>query len=276
MQTDATDVLGRWRTGHLGQAQDEAAWLGRWMMEIMASYGPQSLPTLRAVLAAWLMVVAITGTAIAGPLEDAEAAYERGDYATAMRIFRPLADQGNSVAQNYLGDMHNLGEGVPQDYTEALRWYQLAADRGLANAKFKIGIMYDAGHGVLRNYSDAVKWYRLAADQGDLRAQFNLGAMYFQGHGVPQDYAEAVRWWRAAADQGDDTSQYSLGLMYANGHGVPRDYVRAHMWLNLAAAQRDYEAAVEERTKVENKMTPAQIAEAQRLAREWKPKPEQQ
>ena len=71
---------------------------------------------------------------MAGPLGDAEAAYERGDYATAMRIFRPLADQGNAVARNYLGDMHNLGWGVPQDYIEALRWYRLAADQGLANA----------------------------------------------------------------------------------------------------------------------------------------------
>jgi TPR repeat protein len=160
------------------------------------------LPTLRVVLAAWLMEAGITGTAIAGPLEHAEAAYERGDYATALRMFRPLADQGNSAAQNYLGNMYNLGWGVPQDYTEALRWYRLAAD------------------------------------------------------------------------QGDDTSQYSLGLMYANGQGVPRDYVRAHMWLNLAAAQGDYKAAEEERAKVERKMTPAQIAEAQGLAREWKPKPE--
>jgi TPR repeat protein len=99
--------------------------------------------------------------------------------------------------------------------------------------------------------------------------------MYAQGHGVPQDYAEAVRWWRAAADRGDDTSQYNLGLMYAKGHGIP-ETMSEHTCgstFNLAAAQHDYEAAVEGRTKVERKMTPAQIGEAQRLAQEWKPKP---
>src|SRR2546430_2572729 len=118
------------------------------MIGIMVSnHGKGFFPALRAALVAWLMVAVTAGTAIAGPLEDAEAAYEHGDYATAMRIFRPLADQGNSVAQNYLGNMYNLGWGVPQDYTEALRWYRLAADQDLANAKFKIGTMYNAGHG---------------------------------------------------------------------------------------------------------------------------------
>jgi uncharacterized protein len=245
------------------------------MINLMITKYLRFTPKPHAALAAWLIAAVTTGTAIARPLEDAQAAYERGDYATAMQIVRPMAEQGNPVAQNYLGNLYNLGCGMPQDYTEALRWYRLAADQDLANAKFKIGTMYNAGHGVKRDYAEAVRWYRLAADQGDLRAQFNLGAMYAQGHGVPQDYAEAVRWWRAAADRGDDTSQYRLGLMYAKGHGIPRDYVRAHMSFNLAAAQHDYEAAEEERAKLERKMTPAQIAEAQRLARGWKAKPSQ-
>jgi hypothetical protein len=117
---------------------------------------------------------------------------------------------------------------------------------------------------------DTLDTWRARAEQGDARAQFNLGLMYDTGEGVPQDDAEAVRWYRLAADQGDATAQYNLGLMYANGQGVPQDYVAAHMWLNLAAAQGNANAS-ESRDIVANRMTPEQIAEAQRLAREWTP-----
>ena len=92
-----------------------------------------------------------------------------------------------------------------------------------------------------------------------------------RGRGVPQDYVEAVKWFRLAADQGLDCAQYNLGIMYANGHGVPQDFVSAHMWLNLSAAQGDKFAA-KFRDDFSKAMTPAQIAEAQKLAREWEPK----
>ncbi len=80
-----------------------------------------------------------------------------------------------------------------------------------------------------------------------------------------------MRLFRLAADQGHAKAQYSLGAMYALGQGVPQDFVQAHMWSNLAAAQGD-EPARKLRDKLAKKMTPAQIAEAQRLAREWTPK----
>ena len=84
------------------------------------------------------------------------------------------------------------------------------------------------------------------------------------------DYATALMEFRVLAEQGDAIAQYNLGLMYANGRGVPRDYVQAHLWANLAAAQGN-ELARKARDIVAKKMTPAQIAEAQRLAREWQP-----
>ena len=107
----------------------------------------------------------------------------------------------------------------------------------------------------------------------------NLGFLYGQGRGVSQDYAEAVRWFRAAAEQGDATAQYNLGVLYHEGRGVPQDFVRAHMWLNLAAStltgsERDDYA--EARDAVAARMTSAQIAEAQRLAREWTPSNKQE
>jgi TPR repeat protein len=91
---------------------------------------------------------------------------------------------------------------------------------------------------------------------------------------VPQDYAEAVRWFRKAGEQGDATAQFNLGLMCQRGQGVPRDYVQAHMWLNLAASRAsgdDQKKYADQRDFIAGKMTAQQIAEAQRLAREWKP-----
>ena len=95
--------------------------------------------------------------------------------------------------------------------------------------------------------------------------------MYEGGLGVPEDYASAVMWFRRAADQGLKTAQWDLGLMYENGFGVQRDYVQAHMWYNLSATQ-GWAVAADARNKLERAMTPAQIAEAQGLAREWKPR----
>ena len=114
--------------------------------------------------------------------------------------------------------------------------------------------------------AQAAKWTRLAADQGNASAQYRLGLMYYNGRGVPQDYAEAAKWFRLAADQGYAYARYSLGVMYEHGQGVPQDDVQAHMWFNLAAAQGD-----ENRDRVEKNMTSQQIAQAQELARNWKP-----
>jgi uncharacterized protein len=95
------------------------------------------------------------------------------------------------------------------------------------------------------------------------------------GLGVAQDYAEALKWYLRAADQGDANAQFRLGTMYEQGHGVPQDYILAHMHYDLAAALQDgYKHPVNKRDNLEGRMTPEQIAEAQKLAREWKPKPE--
>jgi len=164
-------------------------------------------------------------------------AYERGDYDTVMKDLRQRAEQGD------------------------------------ANAQFELGFKYAHGQGVSRDDQEAAKLYRLSAEQGNAAAQYRLGLMYHEGLGIPQDYQEALRWFRLAADQGHAGSQDFIGNMYVLGQGVPRDYVLAHMWSNLAAAQ-GYELAIEARDLLEKRMTPAQLAEAQRLAREWTPKGE--
>ena len=121
------------------------------------------------------------------------------------------------------------------------------------------------------DYATALKEWKPLAEQGQASAQSNLGVMYDNGQGVPQDYAEAVKWYRKAAEQGNAGAQNNLGVMYANGQGVPQDYIQAHMWWNLSAAQGN-KVAVQNRDLIASKMSPEQVAQAQRLAREWKPK----
>ena len=136
--------------------------------------------------------------------------------------------------------------------------------------------MHANGDGVPQDYSEAMRWFRLAAEQGHAEAQFNLGARYATGRGVPEDDREAVRWYRLAAEQGNFRAQFNLGSMYRNGEGVPQDYVQAHKWFNIAASSAeadDREKSAASRDRVAALMPPRQIAEAQRLAREWRPGP---
>jgi hypothetical protein len=222
-------------------------------------------------------LLALAAPVWAGPLEDGVAAYQRNDFVTALSLWRPLAEQGDAMAQGKLGLMYDLGRGVPQNYAEAVKWYRKAAEQGHAVPQTLLGYMYREGRGVPQDYAEAIKWYRKAAEQGNDFAQRFLGVMYEQGEGVPQNYAEAVMWYRRAAGQGYALAQFALGMMYDAGRGVPQDYVQAHAWYNLGASRfsasekKERDVAVKSRDEVASKMTPAQIAEAQRLAREWKP-----
>ena len=102
--------------------------------------------------------------------------------------------------------------------------------------------------------------------------------MYYSSQGVPQDYGEAAKWYRLAAEQGNPTAQSNLGSMYYSGQGVRQDYVQAYLWVDLAASRfppsaiDDRKGAAHNRDIVASKMTAEQLAEAQRLAREWSPK----
>jgi clan AA aspartic protease (TIGR02281 family) len=141
--------------------------------------------TFKETVTALMLAVCFAGSAAAGPFEDGVAAYRKGDYATALRLWRPLAEQGDARAQFNLGIMHYNGKGVAQDYAAATRWY------------------------------------RKAAEQGHAAAQGNLGTMYNRGQGVPQDYATAVSWWRKAAKQGNGDAQYYLDKTQATQGRVP-------------------------------------------------------
>ncbi len=156
---------------------------------------------LPATLTASLMLVAMARTAVAGPLEDAEAADARGDYETALGLFRQLADQGDAQAQNKLGEMYlntRKEEWVPQSWTEAVRWFNIAANHGLAEAQYNLGNLYERGICVSTDLGAARKWYRKAADQGNGDAASSLADMYTNGLGVRRDLATAKRYGRIA------------------------------------------------------------------------------
>jgi len=190
--------------------------------------------SLRFPIAVVLSIVCLAVPAWAD-YKAGEDAYNRGDFATALREWRPLAEQGDALAQYNLGVLYRKGRGVPQDDVQARQWYEKAAA------------------------------------QGQAKAQYNLGTLYLNGGGVPKDYQQALRWFRMAADQGEALAQTKIGIMYDDGQGVPHDFVQAHKWYNLAATNGDKPAA-ELRDALAKQMTPAQIAEAQQLARERKPK----
>jgi len=229
-----------------------------------------------------LILLFSTSLAIAvfgGQFEDAVTAYDLGDYSTAYRLMKPLAEKGQVTAQYNLGVMYFKGEGVQQNYAEAAKWYRKAAEQGYAKAQYDLGVMFQHGQGVRQNYDEAVKWYHRAAEQGYAPAQHNLGFSYYKGKGVHQNYAEAAKWYLKAAEQGYAKAQYNLGLLYYNGQGVTQNYILAHMWLDLAVLHfptEMREEAVKSRDLVASKMTPAHIEEAQRMAQKWKPKKEGQ
>ena len=90
-----------------------------------------------------------------------------GDFATALREWRPLAEQGDAVARYHLGVLYRDGQGVPQDYKAAVKWTRLSAEQGDADAQYNLGSMYRKGQGVLQDYKTARKWYRLSAEQDE-------------------------------------------------------------------------------------------------------------
>jgi TPR repeat protein len=138
-----------------------------------------------------------------------------------------------------------------------------------ALADFQAGLdAYQKG-----DYVEAAKQWRPLAEQGDAVAQYNLGLLFIDGHGVPQNPAEAANWFRRAAEQDYTAAQHNLGAMYGSGQGVKRDLVQAYKWLNICAAKGNA-GCIAQRDLIAKKLKPTQVAEAQRLATDFKPQKE--
>jgi TPR repeat protein len=221
----------------------------------------------------------------------------------AAALYAEAAEAGDSRAQNNLGLMLARGEGVPQDYPRAVELFQKALALGLTQANYNLGVMYENGFGVPQDEAKAMELYRLAGLKGDTSAsgaiadsgpiydprlvpldlaKTSIGdlvsaarngdpvAMFLAGYAAAAkastaaDVSEAARWFERAADKGMPAAMGNLGLLYVRGLGVPQDFVLGYMWLNIAAASGLQEASAY-RDSVGGSMTPAEIADAQKL-----------
>jgi len=204
------------------------------------------------------------------------------------------AENGDSEALYQLGGLYAEGHGVPQDIAKARQWYRKAAASGNESAQWQLKVLEDEQqgafetrkqaeqgnmeaqmwfamkHGIAGHFytkAECIKWLKVAAQRGNSKAQDELGNAYALGHDLPKDFGKAMYWWQLAAINGNADAKDSLGRTYARGDGVPQDFIQAYKWFNLAAAQ-DPTYAVK-RDSMARDMTKAQIAEGQRLSKEW-------
>jgi TPR repeat protein len=253
-----------------------------------------------------ILLVLLTQQAFAFDFKAGIDAYNRGDFAAALKEWQPIADGGDAHAQYNLGMLYARGQGVPQDYPRAAEWYRKAAEQGVAAAQYNLGLMcangqgvprdpqeaakwflkaaeagvtdaetglghiYNEGEGAFRNYAEAEKWYRKAAESGVASAAFSLGVMYDIGQGVPRNYDEAMKWYRKAADAGYAAAMANIGILYYNAQGVKRDLVEAYAWFDRAQKLGDPRAG-ELLSSTGSKLKPGDLKKAQKLAADWQP-----
>ena len=165
-------------------------------------------------------------------IDKGQAAYDSGDYQTAITEWQPLAEAGHAAGQ------------------------------------FGMGLLYANGFGVSLDDAQALKWYQLAAEQNHADAQSNIAVMYANGWGVPQSDEEAFKWYSLAAEQGVTSAQIAVAKMCSGGYGTAQDNVQAHKWFSIAAELGDYNAA-SKRDELAPRMSADDIAAADLLAKTW-------
>lgn len=190
---------------------------------------------MRRLVAAFVAVVIATMATelLAQDFNDGVKAVQTGDFATAVKVWTPLAEKGSREAQ------------------------------------FNLAVMYDDGMGIPEDNAEAAKWYRKAAENGFPQAQLILGIIYVEGEGVPEDTEEGLNWLRKAAKHkngiGAD-AQARIGRIYERGIGVGKDDVTAYVWFSVAAANGSDEATWETQSVVK-RLTSSQLAEAQQRSK---------
>ena len=199
--------------------------------------------------------------------------YSRGDYAGVLRVVRPLAESGDGEAQAYLAHLYATGRGVSKDHAQGIEWIIRAAKNGIPVAQHVLArLTYNGQGGVPRDEKEAIRLLTAAAEQNDTYAIEQLGRAYNQGNGVVRDTAEAMRWWRRGVALNSGLSMWNIGFSMILG----KDVVEGYKWMTLGIKYlepgvdpRQFRAELGYFSKT--KMTPDQVAEAERLAREWKP-----
>lgn len=254
------------------------------------------------------VVIASGSSATAAPPEAFEA-FKHDDYATVLRVCEAPAKAGDSVCQDMLGVLYSEGEGVARDQATAFHWFQLAAAQGNPTAEFNLALAYERGEGVAKNPAEAEKWYTKAAESGLPYAEFRLariaasrddwktavkwlrpaaaqglppaqsmlGVAYESGHGVRRSEKQAAKWYEAAADHGDILAQSRFAGLYERGDGVDQDFKESYFWYAVAlrdpkdpTAKQDAEGL----KRVAARLSPADVADAAQIAKDWKPEEE--
>lgn len=163
--------------------------------------------------------------------KSAVKAYSNEEFIFAFRLFEPLAVQGHTESQYYIGVLHDMGINNMRNAPVAYQWYRLAAIGGDDRAQHNLAVAYAKGDGVEANLAKAMKWWTLSSLQGNADSQYNLGILYAMGRGeISKDIVKAMKWWRKAATSGDAVAQFNLGTIYANGESGSKNYCEAEKW----------------------------------------------
>lgn len=180
---------------------------------------------IRASIVAVALLLVLASPARAD-FDHAVAAFDKGDYATAIRELQPLAQKGDPRSQYAMGVMAENGFGMPRNPAQAAAWYRKAAEQGNTDAQYNLGAMYEHGVGMAVNYAQAAHWYRPAAEAGDLDALSNLGVLYEKGAGVPQDKVLALALYNVSASQDPDQNSTAARNRQGLANRMPLDDVK--------------------------------------------------
>jgi len=201
---------------------------------------------MRLIFAVVLAMALTSATALPSVAQDdndaadaASTAFNNGDYAGALKIWQPKADQGDPDAMTNIGVLYQYGLGIPRSMKKAAGLYEKAAQLGFVMAQYDLANLYYDGNGVDRDRKQAARWYTAAAQGGHAKSQYYLAQMYEDGEGVDENQATALQWYQKAADQGLPEAQYTLGDKLINGDNVDGDPSKGSD-LVLQAAEQKY------------------------------------
>jgi TPR repeat protein len=242
--------------------------MNRWVLLVVLVGGQTAMGPLRAHAQSFERVEESAGYVLA----DALMPYAKRDYARALALLIPLAEQGNAVAQLKLGMIFSRGKTGTPDHVAALGWFTKAAEQGQVEAQFELGRIYRDGLGMSVNGNAALSWFERAAEKDTPHAFTALGELYLGHQNVPQDFAVARNWFLRGAQAGNSPSMYNLGVIYALGHGVAQDEVEALKWLALAADTgigEDRDRALRARSRLAERLTPVEVSWAASRVEDW-------
>jgi uncharacterized protein len=206
----------------LDGAQSATLWT---LLEDIAMHSSSSL------VIAFAMAALNPSTSAPQSIDAAIVAYQKQQYATALKLFEAAAQKGDREAQHTLAFMYRDGRGTKRNDTKAIAWYRKAAEQGYAPAEYNLGLMYAQGEGAKPDPAAAQTWFRRAAEHGSVEAQVKLAEIAI----FDEKYEEALLWFSKAADQNDADAAFNVGSLYYMGQGVAKDEAKATEYYRRAA-----------------------------------------